>query len=131
MFETTDRARNKLNDDHDTEIEDKLMDFMMERSVKTLNEIPDFLQPTYSMLVRTFPKGISEEYYWIILYLLYVHFADENLALVMAAFSGKSIAMVSNDLYGVNRMKFDSKLVKEVKNMLDANGFAEWKEDVL
>lgn len=92
-------------------------------------EIPDFLQPTYLMLARTFPKGISEEYYWIIMYLLYEYFADENLALVMAAFSGKSIAMVSNDLYGVNQMKFNSKLLDEVKNMLDANGFEEWKKE--
>ena len=96
-----------------------------------IKNIPNFLQPTYLMLERTFPKGISGEYYWIILYLLYEHFADENLALVMAAFSGKSIAIVSNDLYGVNQMKFDSKLLDEVKNMLDANGFEEWKKDVL
>ena len=105
------------------------MDLIMEGSVKVLNEIPDFLKPTYSMLARTFPKGISEEYYWIILYLLYEYFADENLALVMAAFSGKSIAMVSNDLYGIYQMKFDSKLLDEVKNMLDANGFEVWKKE--
>ena len=93
--------------------------------------LPDYLQSTYLMLVKTFPKGINEKYYWIILYLLYEYFADENLALVMAAFSGKSIAMVSNDIYGVNQMKFDSKLLDEVKNMLEANGFEEWKKDVL
>lgn len=94
-------------------------------------DLPDYLQSTYLMLVKTFPKGINEKYYWIILYLLYEYFADENLALVMAAFSGKSIAMVSNDIYGVNQMKFDSKLLDEVKNMLEANGFEEWKKDVL
>lgn len=92
-------------------------------------KIPNFLQSTYSLLVQTFPNGISEEYYWIILYLLYDYIADENLAIVMSVFTGKSLAVVSNDLYGVCQMTFDSKLLDEVKNKLNANGFEEWKKE--
>ena len=78
------------------------------------------------MLTQAFPDGISEEYYWIILYLLYNYMADENLTLVMSFFSGKSLAIVANDIYGVSQMKFDSELLEEVKCRLGANGFDEW-----
>lgn len=91
-------------------------------------KIPDFLQSTYLLLVQTFPNGISVEEYWTILYLLYDHIADENLAIVMSVFTGKSLAVVSNDLYGVCQRSFDSKLLDEVKNKLNANDFEEWKE---
>ena len=92
-------------------------------------EIPDYLQSTYLMLIRAFPNGINEELYWIVLYLLYDYIADENLSIVMSFFSGKSLATVSNDIYGVCQMKFDYKLLEEVKNKLDANGFDEWKKE--
>lgn len=91
--------------------------------------IPDFLQSTYLLLVQSFPDGISEKYYWAILYLLYDHMADENIAIVMSGFSGKPWATVSNDLYGVCQMKFDSGLLDEVREKLDANGFEEWKKE--
>lgn len=92
-------------------------------------EIPNFLQSTYTMLMQAFPDRVSEEYYWAILYLLYDYFADENLAIVMSAFWGKSSAEVANDILGVCQMKLDSKLLEEVKNKLDANGFEEWKKE--
>ena len=92
-------------------------------------EIPNFLQSAYVMLTRTFPDRVSEGYYWAILYLLYDYLADENLAIVMSAFSGKSSAEVANDVLGVCQMTFDSKLLEEVKNKLDANGFEEWKKE--
>lgn len=91
--------------------------------------VPDFLQPTYLMLEQAFPDGVSEKHYWIILYLLYDYMADENLAIVMSAFSGKSWEEVTNDLYGVCHMNFAPKLLEEVKMKLDANGFEEWKEE--
>lgn len=92
--------------------------------------IPDFLQSTYLLLVQSFPNGISEEYYWAILYLLYDYIADENLAIVMSEFAGKSWTMVTNDLYGVCHMKFDQGLLDEVREKLDANGFEEWKREI-
>lgn len=92
-------------------------------------KIPDYLQTTYQMLAQVFPDGISEKYYWIILFLLYDYMADENLAMVMSVVTGKSIAMVSNDLYGVCQMKLDSKILDEVKCKLDASGFEEWKNE--
>lgn len=92
-------------------------------------KIPDYLQSTYLLLVQTFPNGISEEYYWIVLYLLYDYIADENLAMVMSLLTGKSIAEVSNDLYGVCQMMLDSRLMNEVENKLNENGFEEWKKE--
>lgn len=91
--------------------------------------IPDYLQSTYLLLVQSFPNGISDEYYWAILYLLYDYVADENLAIVMSRFAGKSWAMVTNDLYGVCQMKFAPRLLDEVREKLDANGFEEWKRE--
>ena len=92
-------------------------------------KIPEYLQTTYQMLTQAFPDGIGEEYYWIILYLLYDYMADENLAIVMSVVTGKSLAMVSNDLYGVCQMKMDFRLLDEVKCKLDDSGFEEWKNE--
>lgn len=46
--------------------------------------------------------------------------------LTQAFFSGKPLAIVANDIYGVSQMKFDSELLEEVKCRLGANGFDEW-----
>ena len=48
--------------------------------------LPDALKSTYDMLAESFPDGINEEQYWIILYLLYDDMSDENLAIVMSHF---------------------------------------------
>ena len=90
--------------------------------------VPDFLQPTYLMLKHAFSDGVSEESYWIILRLLYDDMADENLAIVMSVFSGKSWEEVVNDIYRVCHMKFAPRLLEEVKTKLDASGFEEWKK---
>lgn len=90
--------------------------------------IPEFLESTYSMLTESFPNGIREEYYWVILYLLYDHMADENLALVMSCFTNKPLEIIANDIYKVCRMEFDSELIEEVKSRFDECGFKEWKK---
>lgn len=90
-------------------------------------EIPDFLKATYSMLSETFPHGISDEDYWVVLYSLYDYMADENLALVMSFIVNKTAAMITNDIYKVNKMDFSSNVLIEIKEKLDKHGFEEWK----
>lgn len=90
--------------------------------------IPEFLKSTYIMLFETFPNGICEEYYWIILYLLYDYMADENLALVMSFFIDKPLGVIENDIYRVCKMEFDFELLDEIKSRLDKCGFEEWKK---
>ena len=62
------------------------------------------------------PDGISEESYWVLLYLLYDYLADENLALVMSDLVEKEMGTIENDIYKVCKMQFDDKLVKELRN---------------
>ncbi len=90
--------------------------------------IPEFLKSTYNLLFETFPDGICEQYYWVILYLLYDYMADENLALVMSYFINKPLEIIVNDIYRVSRMEFDSELIQEIKSRLDKCGFEEWKK---
>ncbi len=91
--------------------------------------IPYFLKSTQEMLFQAFPKGVSEEYYWILIYLLYDYLADENLALVMSSVTGKPIEIISNDIYKVNQVALDNKTIQEVEFQLDLYGFEEWKKN--
>jgi len=93
-------------------------------------KIPDFLKSTYAMLYQAFPHGVDEEGYWALLYLLYDYMADENLALIMSAFSDRPLGVITNDIYKVCQMKFDQKVIKEVKRKLDTCGYEDWKEEV-
>lgn len=88
----------------------------------------DALKSTYDMLAESFPDGISEEQYWIILYLLYDDMSDENLAIVMSHFVNKSYAIISNDIYRACQMEFDSVLLDEIENRLEKHGFIDWKK---
>lgn len=91
-------------------------------------KISEALNSTYDMLLHAFSDGISEEYYWIILYLLYDYMSDENLAIVMSNLVNKSFETISNDIYKVNWMEFDSDLLSEIENRLERHGFIEWKK---
>lgn len=89
----------------------------------------DFFKSTQKMLFRAFPNGISEECYWVLLYLLYDYMADENLALVMSIFIKKPIGIIENDIYKACQLQFDEKIVQEIKCKLDTQGFEEWKKE--
>lgn len=90
--------------------------------------IPEVLKSTYMMLYQVFPDGISEEYYWIVLYLLYDYMADENLAVVMSFFIDKPLEIIENDIYRVCQMQLDSELLDKIKSKLEQYGFEEWKK---
>ena len=91
--------------------------------------IPDFLKSTQEMLLKAFPDGISEECYWALLYLLYDHMADENLALVMASVVEKPLEMIANDIYKVYYIEFDKRVIQWVECRLNKQGFEEWKKE--
>lgn len=99
----------------------------MDQNIEQLKNLN--LKSTYDLLSETFPEGISEEYYWIILYLLYNDMSDENLAIVMSDFVDKSIGIISNDIYRVCQMEFDSALLHEIENRLERHGFIDWKKN--
>ena len=48
------------------------------------------LKSTEKMLKKTFETGISEEEYYVLLFLLYDYMSDENLAIVMENLTKKS-----------------------------------------
>ena len=90
--------------------------------------LPEALNSTYDMLLAAFSDGISDEYYWIVLYLLYDYMCDENLAIVMSNLVNKSVEIISNDIYKACRMEFDPDLLSEIENRLERYGFIDWKE---
>lgn len=92
-------------------------------------KIPDNLTSTLKMLLQTFPAGVSEEYYWILIYLLYDYLADENLALVMSNVTDRPVEIIANDIYKINQVTLDIKAIQEVEYMLNAHGFEEWKKN--
>lgn len=90
--------------------------------------IPDFLKSTQQMLVHAFPNGISEECYWVLIFLLYNHMADENLAVVMSYVVEKPLGIIANDLYKVNDLELAEKAIQEVECELNKYGFEKWKK---
>ena len=84
--------------------------------LKNMN-IPDSLKSTLEMLSQAFPDGIGEECYWILIYLLYDHMADENLALVMSNVIDKSFEIIANDIYKVHNLDLDETAIQEVESI--------------
>ena len=56
------------------------------------------LKSTENMLKKTFETGISEEEYYVLLFLLYDYMSDENLAIVMENLTKKSKWVIENDI---------------------------------
>jgi len=102
--------------------------YAVNREVENMR-IPEFLKSTYIMLIEAFPNGICEEYYWVILYLLYDYISDRNLALVMSYLINKPSEIIMNDIYRVCQMEFNFKLIEEINGKLDKYGFEEWKKE--
>lgn len=90
-------------------------------------KLPDYLKSTLEMISQAFPDGINEESYWALIYLLYDHMCDENLALVLSALVEKPWGVIANDIYKADLLKIDEKVVQKVKAELDVYGFKEWK----
>lgn len=88
----------------------------------------DLLNKTKNMLLQAFPTGINEEYYWILIYLLYDEMCDENLALVMSQVADRPVEIVANDIYKINQVVLDKKGIQEVEQQLNTFGFEEWKK---
>ena len=102
--------------------------YCQKENIQTNKVIPEYLKSTYNMIAETFPNGICEEYYWVILHLLYEYMSDRNLALVMSYFMDKPLEVIVNDIYKACQMKFASELSGKVKDRLDKCGFEEWKK---
>lgn len=92
--------------------------------------IPNYLKSTYDMLKSTFPRGINQDEYWIVLYLLYNYMSDENLSYTMQYFINKPGYEVKNDIYRMVSMNLNQSLVFIVQEKLNSNGFQKWKLEV-
>lgn len=78
-----------------------------------MSNVPDYLKSTIDLINRTFPDGIDEKLYFILLYLLYDHMSDENLSKVISVCINKKQALICNDIYKACNMKFDISLLKK------------------
>ena len=89
--------------------------------------IPDHLQSTWDLLKRAYPSGIPTSDYLAVLAVLYPHMSDRNLAQVAATFTGKTLGIVTNDVYAVGAGgRVTPESVAEVRKRLDRVGLAEW-----
>ncbi len=85
------------------------------------------LKSTEKMLKKTFETGISEEEYYVLLFLLYDYMSDENLAIVMENLTKKSKWVIENDIAVSINKDFSPEIIISIEDRLNANGFKEWK----
>ena len=85
------------------------------------------LKSTENMLKKTFETGISEEEYYVLLFLLYDYMSDENLAIVMENLTKKSKWVIENDIAVSINKDFSPEIIISIEDRLNANGFKEWK----
>lgn len=85
------------------------------------------LKSTEKMLKKTFETGISEEEYYVLLFLLYDYMSDENLAIVMENLTKKSKWAIQNDIAVSINKNFSREIIMSIEDRLNANGFKEWK----
>ena len=88
------------------------------------------LKSTEKMLKKTFETGISEEEYYVLLFLLYDYMSDENLAIVMENLTKKSKWVIENDIAVSINKDFSPEIIISIEDRLNANGFKEWKCEV-
>lgn len=88
--------------------------------------IPEYLKSTVDMIKTAFPDGINKGQYYSLLYLLYDYMCDENLSIVMSYISGKNIATVTNDIWGVSQRALDRNCLLDTKDRLLKADFALW-----
>ncbi len=89
--------------------------------------INNALKSTEKMLKKTFETGISEEEYYVLLFLLYDYMSDENLAIVMENLTKKSKWVIENDIAVSINKDFSPEIIISIEDRLNANGFKEWK----
>ena len=85
------------------------------------------LKSTEKMLKKKFETGISEEEYYVLLFLLYDYMSDENLAIVMENLTKKSKWVIENDIAVSINKDFSPEIIISIEDRLNANGFKEWK----
>ncbi|MCB9688297.1 MAG: DUF3349 domain-containing protein [Alphaproteobacteria bacterium] len=94
--------------------------------------IPEHLASTLHLLQRAFPRGIDEAEYRAVLEILYPFMADGNLAVVVAAFTGRDEGVVHNDAIGAQAGSAMAAAVRPVvQARLDAAGFDVWADEEL
>jgi hypothetical protein len=93
-----------------------------------LNDLPRWLQPTWDMLKKAFPSGISNEDYWAIIKLLSEHASQRNIADVMSKLADRDRGIVYNDVLSVcgGYTKIPAREEARVSMLLRAAGFDEW-----
>ncbi|MBR1815304.1 MAG: hypothetical protein IJ763_01245 [Lachnospiraceae bacterium] len=84
-------------------------------------------EKTIMMLKKSFESEITEEEYYILLYLLYDYMCDENLAIVMETLTKKSKWVIINDIAKAINMEQSAKTILAVEERLNMNGFEKWK----
>ena len=89
--------------------------------------INSVLKSTEKMLKKTFETGISEEEYYVLLFLLYDYMSDENLSIVMENLTKKSKWAIQNDIAVSINKNFSREIIMSIEDRLNANGFKEWK----
>ena len=89
--------------------------------------INNALKSTEKMLKKTFETGISEEEYYVLLFLLYDYMSDENLAIVMENLTKKSKWVIENDIAVSINKDFSPEIIISIEDRLNANGFKKWK----
>ncbi|APA70539.1 DUF3349 domain-containing protein [Janthinobacterium sp. 1_2014MBL_MicDiv] len=84
--------------------------------------LPPPLSGAARMLRSAYPGGMPDAAYFPVLALLYEHFSDRNLALLVAAVTGKDEARVGNDIHACASSKPEPAAIAAVRSLLERHG---------
>jgi hypothetical protein len=88
--------------------------------------VSPFLESTAELIAAAFPAGIDDECYWPLLAFLDEHVAQENVADVVSALTGRDANLVHNDVLKAASMEIDVAAMAALTRRLAPHGLSRW-----
>ena len=91
-----------------------------------MQEIPAGLDSTIALLNRAYPDGIPSDDWDGIMFLLFEHMSDRQLASTVSFFTGVDYMIHYNDVLRIGAYGCDPATVEPIRMRLDAAGYDDW-----
>ncbi|GGJ58307.1 hypothetical protein GCM10008938_50480 [Deinococcus roseus] len=93
-------------------------------------DVPEYLESTYSMLTRSFNQSEIEKYLNELIWCLYEYMSDRNLATILSITTSRDKGHIYNHIYSViGDKKYDPLGLEKVITKLSEHGFDEWTQE--
>lgn len=87
-----------------------------------MDDVPVVLRPMIAFLQRIYCGRVSDDTYDCVVFLLYEHFCDDHLAVVLSASFGKEYSVAYNDVLRWGGAKNSPANLEEVRTELESAG---------